>query len=96
MSGSSNVIAKAIPGASGPLGSTDVTYYGFTIRETSGTAAATVRLRAGGATGLILETIALTSAASARAWHGPQGIRCDGGLYVEIVTGAVEGTVRLG
>lgn len=72
------------------------TYYGFSLRETSGSATATCRVRETGASGKILDTIQLVAAESAREYYAPQGIRCDGDLYFELVSGAVEGSIRHG
>lgn len=81
------------PGASSPGAAT---YYGFTIRETTGSAGATVVLRDGSATGDILEEITLVGGQSADDWYGPQGIRLQTGMiYASVLNGAVEGSVRV-
>ena len=70
---------------------------GWSIRETSGTASAVVRLRDGvDASGGLLATISLAAAESARDWFMPTGIGFANGLYIEIVTGAVEGVCWFG
>ena len=72
-------------------------YIGFSFRETSGSATATIRVYDGTtAAGTLLDTIQLTAAESAREWYGPQGIRFTSGLYVDVVTGDIEGSVRWG
>lgn len=72
----------------------DVGYFGFSLRETAGSAAV-VRIRAAGViTGDILDTVSLLGNESAREWYGPQGIKSRAGLYVEIVSGTVEGSIR--
>lgn len=92
----SNVISRPISGSSQALETSEVTYYGFTFRETAG-ATAVVRIRSGGViTGDILETVSLAASESTSDLLAPQGLRCPGGLYVEIVSGTVEGAVRLG
>ena len=70
---------------------------GYSIRETSGTASAVVRIRDGfDNTGDILLTISLTAAESTRDWFMPGGIAFTIGCYLEVVSGAVEGAVFLG
>ena len=70
-------------------------YFGFSVRETSGAAAAMLRIHEGtNATGDILDVIDLKAGESAREWYGPQGIDADGGIFVDVVSGAVEGSVR--
>ena len=87
-------IAKAMPGASGVVVTSDnVHYQGFAVCETGG-AVAQFRVRSGSVTGLILDTIKLLAGESASAWYGPQGIFADGGLYFEKVAGTIEGSLR--
>lgn len=73
-------------------------YYGITVRETSGSAAAVLRIRAGtsAADGVILDTIRLAPGESRGEWYGPQGIACPSDLWEDWVSGAYEGTVRVG
>lgn len=87
------VTAEAIPGVSGVL-STAVPcrYQGFTIAETAG-ATAQVRIRNGGATGTILENITLLANQSADDFYDI-GIVAPLGIYVEIVSGTVAGSIR--
>lgn len=66
---------------------------GWSLRETAA-AAASVRLRDGTVSGQILATIAL--AASASVSVGQLESRFGTGVYVQIVSGAVEGVVYLG
>lgn len=68
------------------------TYHGFSLRNTSAVAAATVRLRDGGAAGTILDTIQLGASESAREFY-ERGEGCSG-IYMQLVAGAVEGSVR--
>jgi hypothetical protein len=82
-----------LPGASG-LVIAETTLMGFTSRETSGTATAFFRLRAGTVTGTILETVTLAAGESTSDWYGPSGIAAAGGVYYELVSGAVAGAVR--
>jgi hypothetical protein len=93
----SNVIATAVS-ADTAVSATECTYYGFTFRETSGTATATVRLYDNATTnsGTLLDTIQLAISESRSDWYGPQGIRAQNGIYAKVVSGAVEGSVRRG
>lgn len=87
----------ALPTTSQLVRSGLVNYRGFAIRETSGAAVATVRIRDGlNATGLLVDDIQLTASESAREWYPEEGIAIEVGLYVEVVAGAVEGSLRIG
>jgi hypothetical protein len=87
------VTAEAIPAVSGLLSATaPCRYQGFTIAETAA-AAAKVRIRDGSATALILEDITLNASQSADDFY-EIGIAAPNGIYVEIVSGAVEGSIR--
>ncbi|MEA2704740.1 MAG: hypothetical protein QOD63_2685 [Actinomycetota bacterium] len=71
------------------------TYYGFSIRETAG-AVATVRIYDGTtAAGTLLDTLGLAANQSMREYY-PDGIWVQSGIFVKIVAGAVEGSIRLG
>jgi hypothetical protein len=72
-------------------------YKGFSIRETAG-ATAIIRIydNASAASGTLLDTIRLAANESAREWYGPGGIDALNGIYVDIVSGAAEGSVRVG
>jgi hypothetical protein len=83
-----------LPGASGAITSATGVLMGLSARETSGTATAFFRLRAGGATGTILATVTLAANESIRDWYGPSGIQATGGVYFELVAGAVAGGVQ--
>lgn len=71
-------------------------YCGFTIRETAG-ATALVRIfdHASAASGTVLEEISLAANESARECY-TRGVRADNGIYVQVVSGAVAGSVRVG
>lgn len=70
-------------------------YYGFSFRETSGSAPATVRIYdSDTATGTLLDTVQLVANESTADFY-PGGIRAQNGLYVDLVSGAVEGSVRV-
>lgn len=84
LSGSS----QAILGAAG-------LYHGFSVEETAG---ATARIRVydnTSAAGTRVETITLSPNESAREYYGT-GIAVTNGVYVEIVSGTVAGSVRVG
>jgi hypothetical protein len=90
--------AIALPGASGNLidltGTAVLKYLGFSVRETAGSIAV-MRIREGGVTGKILETISLVANESSGDWYGPQGVNCDSDiLYYQLVSGAIEGSIR--
>lgn len=94
------VKAYPIPASSGPAGpqaaAGDIAYCGISVRETTGTTAAVIRVRSGGAAGgTILDTFALAAGASATSTYGYQGVDAGMGVYVEIVSGAVEGSVKV-
>ena len=72
----------------------NVMYMGFTLRETAG-ATALVRVRVNSATGRILDVIPLAANEGVSDYYD-DGIYCDGDLYCEIASGAVEGSIRHG
>lgn len=71
-------------------------YRGVTVRETAG-AAAVVRIydNASAASGTLLETIGLAAGACYSVVH-PSGVWAEAGIYVDVVSGAIEGSVRVG
>ena len=83
------IVSGVVIGAAG-------VYRGFSLRETSGTAPATVRLynNASAASGTIIETIQLNPGES-RSESLPVGIAVVG-IYFSLVSGAVEGSIRHG
>lgn len=92
ITGSSQSLVKA--------SSTAVVYRGFSLRETSGSASALVRLfdNASTAAGNILDEISLTASQSAREiYNGAASdfrLLAADGIYVQVVSGAVAGSVR--
>lgn len=75
--------------ASGPAG-----YAGFAIRETAGSAAV-VRIYDGtSASGVLLDQVTLAGNGEARAYY-EDGIRAQSGIFVDIVSGAVAGSIRI-
>ena len=87
--------AVAVTTSAVVLGAAGV-YRGFSLRETSGTATATVRIynNASAASGVIIETIQLNFSES-RSESLPVGVTV-AGIYFSLVSGAVEGSVRHG
>lgn len=76
--------------------STLATYYGFSIRETAASTAV-VRVYAGITNGgKLIDTIGLAASGNVAAWYGPQGIAARDGIYVDIVSGTVEGVLYAG
>lgn len=73
---------------------------GFVLRETSGVNPALVRLHDSAHTldsaGDLVSIISLSANESARDWMMPGGISFAYGLYVEIVSGTIEGVIYLG
>lgn len=66
---------------------------GWSFRETTGAAAAAVELRSGGN---VIGEAAIPSGGTATQWLGPNGVRCEGGVTVHIVSGSVIGAVYAG
>lgn len=71
-------------------------YMGFNFTETTGLAGAHIRVydNTSAASGTLLESVKLAAGESVSDWYGPNGIRCANGIYVDVVTGSVEGGVR--
>jgi hypothetical protein len=78
-----------------PLGGAVRAVYGWAFAETTGTAAAAVRLHDGSQTGgEVFARINLTAGESTRDSFAPNGIKCRSGyLYLEVLSGSVEGVV---
>lgn len=70
--------------------------HGFAVRETTGAGAATFRLHDGNdATGPNVIPVTLAAGESSRDWFGDGGISLEGGCFLEVISGTVEGTVFL-
>jgi hypothetical protein len=83
-----------INGASMKMSTSAGQLAGYALRETSGGTPAIVRLLDGfDATGDLLLPISLTGAESVRDWFLPAGISFGTGLFVQVVSGTVEGVV---
>lgn len=66
---------------------------GWTIRETSGAAVARVKMHAGNSTsGAVVGEVSLAANGAETIWLD-DGIACAGGIYVDVITGAVEGSL---
>lgn len=72
------------------------TYRGFSISETSGTASARIRIFEGNSTaGPILDEITLAANESAREYYADNNFSVGSGIYVQVVSGSVSGSVRI-
>jgi hypothetical protein len=85
----------ALTGANQVVTAGPAVYRGLTLRAT---AAAVVRVwdNPSAAAGTLLDTVAVATDASVHAWYGDGGIRAARGIYVEVLSGTVEGSVRVG
>lgn len=94
MSAVSGVIA--LTGADQAVSTQGCEYMGFSIRETAG-ARAVVRIydNDDAASGKLLDTVSLLPNESVREYY-PEPIFARVGVYVDVVSGAVEGSIRLG
>ncbi len=86
----------ALTGSDQVVRTTHGTYSGFSIRETAG-ATAVVRVydNASAASGTLLDSISLAANESAREYY-LAGIAVANGIYVDVVSGAIEGSIRIG
>lgn len=89
--------AVALTGSDQVVSATRTAYRGFCIRETSGSASALVRIydNASAASGTVIDEISLVAGESTREWY-ESGIWTSNGVYVDVVSGAVAGSVRVG
>lgn len=89
------VLALSVPeGASGVVVGRAVALYGWSLRETTGAAAAQLDVYDGlGDGGQLVATVALAAGGSdALALSGP-GVTCLRGLFVQAVSGSVAGSL---
>lgn len=87
--------AVALTGSDQQVAAYRCMYMGCSIRETAGSTAV-VRIYDGTtAAGVLLETLSFASGGSAREYYSG-GVQADGGIFVDIVSGSVEGSVRVG
>lgn len=68
-------------------------YIGITVRETSNAATAVVRIRNSGAGGTILDTITLVANESVSYTYPRGRAAASGTVYIQVVSGTVEGSV---
>lgn len=94
--GGAYVRSVALTGSDQAVRATASVYRGFTIRETAG-ATAVVRIfdHASAASGTVLDEISLAADESARELY-PAGIWAENGIYVDVVSGSVAGSIRVG
>lgn len=79
------------------LGNSAGRLVGFALKETTGVNPAELDLLDGvNADGDILVPITLTAGQSTRDWYGPAGISFGRGLFAQLITGSVTGTVWIG
>lgn len=88
-----------------PLTGTDQTvrneaaiYRGYTVRETTGAAPATVLIydSASGPTGTLIDAVRVSAGDAASQWYGGDGLWVTEGIYVEVASELVAGSVRVG
>lgn len=87
LTGSNQLVATAAP---------KLTYRGFSVRETTGNQTAVIRVFDGvDASGVVLDEVSLGPGESARESYGTdQTMVATVGIYVQVVSGAVAGSVR--
>ena len=66
---------------------------GWSFRETTGAAVATLELKSGDN---VIGEIELASSGSSTQWLGPNGVRCEAGITVNVVAGSVTGCLYAG
>ncbi|GAA4626624.1 hypothetical protein GCM10023196_035610 [Actinoallomurus vinaceus] len=88
--------AVALTGSNQAVSATPAFYAGFSIRETAGSTAV-VRIwdNPSAASGTVLEEIGFAANESAREYY-PGGVWATKGIYVQVVSGTVAGSVRIG
>lgn len=84
----------SVVGASGIVLAGPGVLRGYSLRETTGTAPAVFRIHGGlDAFAPVIAVVSLVAGESVRDWFGESGVRTRNGLYFELVTGTVEGSV---
>jgi hypothetical protein len=71
---------------------TQVTFLGWTVRETAGSTAV-YEIRDSTSSGRVLGEISLAANAESKIWLGPDGVHTDGSIYIKKVSGAAAGSV---
>lgn len=88
----------ALTGSDQAVVATPAVFRGYSVRESGGSNAATVRIwdNASAASGTLLATVGLAAGGHADVVY-PAGVWADHGIYVDVGgTGSVEGCVRVG
>lgn len=86
--------AVALTGDDQQIATGPAVYRGYAVRATT---AAVLRIWDGtGPAGTLLDVVVLDVDATASDWYGGGGIRAARGVHVEVVSGTVEGSVRIG
>ena len=76
------------------LTSMEIRLCGWSLRETTGAALGTARLRGGGTVaGEIIAGISVPAGGSDSTWFGDLGFRCGAGLFLDMISGRLEGAV---
>jgi hypothetical protein len=90
--------ARPTPFAAGALVPNFGIYLGYSLRETSGTAPVVVRLwnNASAASGTLIAAIQIPTSGSKDVSLHDGGLFFDKGCWIEIVSGAAEGSVYIG
>lgn len=92
----STVRAIALTGSDQAVRSGFGTYCGITVRETAGSTAVVRVFDGTSASGTVIDAVSLAANAAWTTYVAGAGIRVDTGIYVDIVSGTVEGSVRVG
>lgn len=72
----------------------EVRLCGWSLLETTGAASASALIRNGaGAANEIAAAVALAQGSSETIWLGDRGVRCDGGLFLDVLAGSLQGTL---
>lgn len=83
-------IAAATGDEAGLAAATGLRLMGYSVRETAA-GAATLNIEHGTANSSpIMAAINLAAAGSVAQWFGPQGLPCDGGIWIERLTGTTQ------
>jgi hypothetical protein len=88
-----SAITVAAPGQAVEIGGAQLVM-GWSLRETTGAATATVEVFDGqDTTGQLLASISLNPGQSIRDWLGPGGLETDIGVFVSVLSGSVRGAI---
>jgi hypothetical protein len=89
-----NMRAVALTGSDQTVSAVPVLYRGFSIRETAGSTATLRVYDNTSASGTLLDTISLAPGESVREDYA-SGIEATIGIFVDILTGTIEGSLRV-